>query len=304
MKVDHFTIAPNTPFSFRGFQWLQLVKIRISLLAAVSSFIGYILYSNTLDIDAMAVSFGVFFLAGGAGAMNHYQDRFVDRHFSRTSNRPLPRKLISPPRVLLFSVCLMFLGLAVISFSRSSHLTWFTAMAAVFFYNGLYTPLKKRTNLAMIPGVFCGMIPPLIGWVAAGGHIASPQIIVLMGIWGLWQLPHFWLLLLKNQKEYLESDVPNMLHQLSGSQLKRILLVWIFGFACLAFLLPVVDVLIHPWTHWLLATGLFSMVVAFTYFLLLKDDFKKYSHLFTGLSLTMSFILTLIFVDRLTIFSF
>jgi protoheme IX farnesyltransferase len=287
-----------------GFRWLQLVKIRISLLAAVSSFIGYMIYSNTPDIDAMEVSLGVFFLACGAGAMNHYQDRFVDRLFSRTRNRPLPGKLISPPRVLFFSACLMFLGLAVIYLSRSSHWAWLTGMAAVLCYNGLYTPLKKRTNLAMIPGMFCGMIPPLIGWVAAGGPVASPQIIVLMGIWGLWQLPHFWLLILNNQKEYRESDVPNMLHQLSGSQLKRILLVWIFGFACLSFLLPVVDVLINPWAHWLLAAGLFPMTAVFTYFLLLKDDFKKYSHLFAGLNYTMGFILTLIFVDRLIILSF
>jgi protoheme IX farnesyltransferase len=280
------------------------MKLRISLLASLSAFTGYILHSENFNSNALLVSAGVFFLAAGAGAMNHYQDRFLDCLFCRTKGRPLPRKRIVPSWVLLFAWTMIVTGTAILLRGPFPGRAALLGLMAVFLYNGLYTPLKKKTSLALIPGVLCGLMPPLIGWVAADGDMAAPQIMILMVMWGLWQLPHFWLLILGNQQEYRESDIPNMLHLFTGSQLKKIILVWIFGFICTAFQLPMVNVLITPWLHWLLATGLLAMLSGVGYFLFIKSDFHNYPRLFHYLNYTMAFIITLILVDRYTIFFF
>src|SRR5580658_10341144 len=53
-----------------------------------------------------------------------------------------------------------------------------------------YTPLKKRTVWATFVGAFPGAIPPMIGWVAATGHLDRGAWL-LFGILFLWQFPHF-----------------------------------------------------------------------------------------------------------------
>ena len=42
---------------------------------------------------------------------------------------------------------------------------------AIIWYNGIYTPLKKKYALAVVPGSVIGAIPPAIGWVASGGYL-------------------------------------------------------------------------------------------------------------------------------------
>ena len=64
-------------------------------------------------------------------------------------------------------------------------------------YNGLYTPLKKKTCLAVLPGIVCGMLPPAIGWTAGvitANHTGYHTLILLMLVTGIWQVPHFMVL--------------------------------------------------------------------------------------------------------------
>lgn len=76
-------------------------------------------------------------------------------------------------------------------------LSCFYGLCAVIAYNGLYTPLKKKTLLAIIPGCLSGMLPALIGWSVTGQSVWNFDILMLMGILGLWQIPHTFIILLK-----------------------------------------------------------------------------------------------------------
>ena len=93
-------------------------------------------------------------------------------------------------------------------------------------YLGVYTPLKHRTSMALLPGVVCGSLSPLIGWLAAGAGITEPAVWSLMVLFGLWQPPHFWLVVMAHPDDYLQRPVPSMLRVFSRMQLSRILFMW------------------------------------------------------------------------------
>jgi protoheme IX farnesyltransferase len=69
----------------------------------------------------------------------------------------------------------------------------------------VYTLLKRKTPFAIIPGSLVGAIPPAVGWVAAGGYLFDPQIIIISFFFFIWQIPHFWLLLLIFDKDYKQA---------------------------------------------------------------------------------------------------
>ena len=108
----------------------------------------------------------------------------------------------------------------------------------LFWYNGVYTPLKKRSALAIIPGSLVGALPPMVGWVAAGGNIFDPQILILGSFFFIWQIPHFWLLLLIFGKDYEQAGFPTLTQIFNIDQLSRITFVWIAATFAVSTLLP------------------------------------------------------------------
>ena len=90
------------------------------------------------------------------------------------------------------------------------------AIFAVILYNGVYTPLKKKSVLAIIPGAFCGALPPYIGWLSGGGGVISYTAVLLIVLFVLWQIPHYLLVLLTFKDDYEKSSLPNFLKNVSG----------------------------------------------------------------------------------------
>ena len=97
---------------------------------------------------------------------------------------------------------------------------------ALICYNLLYTPLKKQTLLAIIPGTISGMLPPLIGWTAAGAIVTDQTIIIIMIVLGLWQIPHFFLILLKSDNTPEQNRYPSFKKIFSKTDLKLQVLIW------------------------------------------------------------------------------
>ena len=85
-------------------------------------------------------------------------------------------------------------------------LSWLT----LFFYNPVYTPLKRVTAFAVIPGSMVGALPPMIGWAGAGGSLTSEIIILVAIFFFIGQIPHFWLFLLMFGDQYKLADLPSL----------------------------------------------------------------------------------------------
>lgn len=232
----------NSKLSFSNFIFLaaELAKIRITLFVAFTTSIGYILFSGEIDYKLFFVSLGVFFLAAGASALNHLQEWKYDSLMERTKNRPLPSGKLSQETVVLVFIIYSLLGIFfLLSYSNLQGLL--LGVLNLVWYNLLYTPLKRNNPFAILPGSVVGAIPPIIGWVSAGGDIFNPEILSLSLFFFIWQIPHFWLLLILFAEDYEKAGYPTLKRVLTDKQIARITFYWILALVVITFFVPAIS---------------------------------------------------------------
>lgn len=216
---------------------LELTKIKITVFVMMTTALGYITAKGKIDPGIFLASLGILAVACGSAVINHYQERDTDVLMNRTKMRPIPSGRISPSGALMISLSLLTTGFTILIFS-SGFLAAVLAALNLLWYNGIYTPLKKKNAMAIIPGSLVGAIPPMVGWVAGGGYILDPQIIIISFFFFMWQIPHFWLLLLVLAKDYEQAGFPTLTKTFSYEQLGRITYVWIFATVITSLLIP------------------------------------------------------------------
>jgi heme o synthase len=215
----------------------SLSKIRISLSVTATTFTGFFVFSGNLSPSLLPLLGGIFLLASGSSALNHYQERKTDSLMERTRSRPIPSGLVSPGSVLLFTLLALVTGSLLLLYAFPAIILLLGLFNFVW-YNAVYTPLKRVTAFAVIPGSVTGGVPPLIGWLAAGGHWMDPEIVVIVLFFIVGQIPHFWLLLLRYGREYEMAGLPSLTTLFSPGQINRISYTWIVATAAASALLP------------------------------------------------------------------
>lgn len=204
----------------------ELGKVRISLPVALSALSGYILYKGEFSAQAIFLALGVFLMSCGSGALNHWQERKTDARMPRTRNRPIPSGKITSLQGFIITAGYLAAGSLILLVSNppvALLLSWVT----LFFYNLVYTPLKKISAFAVIPGSMVGALPPVIGWTAAGGAVDSRVILVVATFFFIGQIPHFWLLLLLFGEQYKLAGMPSLTDIFTDVQIKRVTYAWI-----------------------------------------------------------------------------
>ncbi len=214
---------------------LDLNKVRITFAVTLTTVAGYILAKGSIDQGMILPILGIFILACGSAVINHVQDRDKDAIMPRTRNRPIPSGNISTSFALIIGISEIIIG-SVLIYLGSGFLAMQLGVLALIWYNGIYTPLKRKTAFAVIPGSIIGAIPPLVGWVAAGGNLADPKAMVLALFFFMWQVPHFWLLMLKYGDEYQKAGFPSITSTISKRQLKYSTFLWTVATAVAALM--------------------------------------------------------------------
>ena len=157
--------------------------------------------------------------AGACGALNQWYEVDVDAKMRRTANRPLPAGRMERETALHFGVGLG--GFSVLLMGLATN--WLAAAllaASILFYVLVYTVwLKPRTAQNIVIGGAAGAFPPLIGWVAATGQVATLPVL-LFAIIFLWTPPHFWALSLFVRSDYAAAGIP-MLPVVAGAETTR-----------------------------------------------------------------------------------
>ncbi len=146
--------------------------------------------------------------SGGAGALNCYLDRDVDRKMGRTSWRPIPQGEVSPFNALLFGLGLIGLS-AVISVILLPLLAGLFIVLGAAIYVLFYTKyLKRRTTLNIVLGGSAGGCAPLAGWAAATGQLTAlvPWLMALLVF--VWTPSHFWALAMRAVGDYSKAGIP------------------------------------------------------------------------------------------------
>jgi protoheme IX farnesyltransferase len=276
----------------------ELTKIRITFFVMITTGFGYIAATDIFNLNLLLVLASVLSLACGSAVLNHYQERFTDALMERTKNRPIPSGKITPVKALEISILLILIGVALL-FIGGNLLSVFFGILNLIWYNGIYTPLKRKSSLAIIPGSLVGAIPPVIGWVAAGGDLLNPQILMIAFFFFIWQIPHFWLLLLVLDKDYSKAGMPTLTNLFSKNQLARITFMWIMATAISSLLLPMVA---------LVETEIIKYLIVFSVILLSINSLKllKYSEenssvlfAFRNINFFVLFVVSIISIDKL-----
>lgn len=278
--------------------FLELGKIRITFFVAFSTSIGYILFAQSITLQMIIVSIGVFLVASASSALNHFQESDTDALMQRTKKRPIPSGRISKEGAFLFSMVLFFSGSAVVYFS-SNITALFLSWSALLWYNIIYTPLKKRNAMAVVPGSVIGALPPVIGWVAAGGFPLDPEILALALFFFIWQIPHFWLLLLILDKDYEQAGFPTLTQIFNKMQLSRITFIWIAALAISSVLIPFFDLTSNIATSIILLS--FGAALIFKTKELLNSDFEKkvFKHAFHYINFYALLVVLILSIDKL-----
>lgn len=188
-KTDAPTLHNEYGISVHGVY--ELTKPRLSLLSVFTASLGYLVHDPLVNNFSIfvALTTGTAFSAAGAAALNQWLERKEDALMPRTSNRPIPAKLVSPQFAFFFGIFISIIGLTILLLGTNAWAFSFTLLTLIA-YLLLYTPLKKKSHFAIEVGAISGALPPLIGWVAAAN---SPTTYgwILFGILFAWQLPHF-----------------------------------------------------------------------------------------------------------------
>ena len=200
--------------------FLALTKPRVMSLVVFSGLCG-LLAAPALPPVALGFTaiLCIALAAGACGALNQWYEIDVDAKMRRTANRPLPAGRMDPQAALHFGVGLG--GFSVLLMGLATN--WLAALllaASILFYVLVYTVwLKPRTAQNIVVGGAAGAFPPLIGWVAATGHVAALPL-MLFAIIFLWTPPHFWALSLFVRSDYAAAGIP-MLPVVAGVEATR-----------------------------------------------------------------------------------
>ena len=223
-----------------------LFRVRIAVLAALSTATGYLVLRPELSLRLGVACAGVLLLAAGASALNQWQEREIDARMARTRTRPLPSGRLMPRPALAIACVLVTCGALVLTICGPRAVG--LGLTAVLAYNAVYTPLKRVTAFAAVPGSLVGVIPPAIGWTVAGGASDDPRLLALAFFLFVWQVPHFWLLLLSRADEYAAAGLPSLAGTLGPRALRRVAFVWMATAALAAPLLSWFGLTRSPWT--------------------------------------------------------
>jgi len=225
--------------------YLELSKVRITFAVTLTTITGFVLAAGEFNTNIIIPTIGIFILACGSAALNHFQEHKKDALMERTKSRPIPSGRISSQQALLFSLFLILTGSGLLLIGSGFTAFWL-GLLAVLWYNGIYTYLKRITAFAVVPGSVIGSIPPMVGWVAAGGSLLDPKAGILAFFFFIWQVPHFWLLLLKYGKEYETAGFPSLTAKYSDKQIKNITFMWTLSTAIASLMIPVFQLVNSP----------------------------------------------------------
>lgn len=244
--------------TFRDYQ--LLFKFPISSMSAFSAATGYLAYSRGLEWGLIPATVATLILAFAASAINEAQEYKLDAQMNRTRSRPIPSGKITPLRTVILASVLTVMGLLIL-WVQGGPLAAGLGALAMFWYNGIYTHVKRISSLASVWGSVIGAIPPAMGWVAAGGTLEGP-IYMLSFFFLMWQIPHFWLLALLVGRDYQKANFPTFGERLGQASLARVTFIWTVITAGSALFLPLFGLTSAPFLGFILfAAGIWLGIV-------------------------------------------
>ncbi len=184
-----------------------LSKPRLSTLVMITCAGGMWLAPGAIaPVRALLAVLSTAAVVGAANALNCYMERDLDARMRRTRDRPLPSGRLDPLVALALGVVVPTFAIPLLALS-AGRLTALLALVALGSYVLVYTPLKRRTPLALFVGTIPGAIPPAMGWATVTGRLDAGAW-ALFAVLAAWQLPHYLAVSLYLREDYGRAGLP------------------------------------------------------------------------------------------------
>ncbi|PTS98821.1 protoheme IX farnesyltransferase [Pedobacter sp. HMWF019] len=176
----------------------KLIKFRLTFLVVFSASVTFLIgcqmpiegvvpginWTNWLILIA-----GGFLVTSAANCFNEVIEVDLDKLMTRTKDRPMPAGHMTTGQGLVSGLVMGLLGTWLLG--RLNIETGLLSVFSIFLYAFAYTPMKRKSPIAVFVGAIPGALPPLIGYVAAHGKIDKIAVVLFL-IQFVWQFPHFW----------------------------------------------------------------------------------------------------------------
>lgn len=188
--------------------YVALTKPRLNLLVVATSAAGYYLGSTEAPelVPMTQAVCGTALVAAGSAALNQVLERDTDALMRRTRMRPLPDGRIDTDDARIFGIALSLFGILLLGLTANA-MSALLALTTLVVYVVVYTPLKRRSEMATLIGAIPGALPPLIGWAAGHGTLSAGGW-SLFAIVFLWQIPHFMAIAWLFREDYGKAGFP------------------------------------------------------------------------------------------------
>ena len=141
--------------------YLQLIKVSLSIMVVFSSVISYLLAPKVVEYDwwmILLLFVGGMLVTGSANAINQVVEKDTDAMMKRTAKRPIASGRMSTQEGWAFAILTGAMGVFILG----NYFNWLSAGLAalsLFLYGFIYTPLKKVNSIAVLMGAIPGAFP-------------------------------------------------------------------------------------------------------------------------------------------------
>ena len=151
----------------------KLIKFRLTFLVVFSASISFLIGSKVNGVIDWGnwglLIAGGFLVTGAANCFNEIIEKDLDKLMKRTMDRPFPSGRMNTGQGLVIGLFMGLLGTYLLG--KLNLTTGYLSVFSILLYAFAYTPLKRKSPVAVFVGAIPGALPPLIGYVAA-----HPQI--------------------------------------------------------------------------------------------------------------------------------
>jgi protoheme IX farnesyltransferase len=171
----------------------KLIKLRLTFLVVFSASISFLIGSKVngeiVWKNWIILIIGGFLVTAAANCFNEIIEKDFDRLMKRTKDRPIPAGRMATGQALVIGLFMAIFGTYLLG--QLNLTAGYLSVFSILLYAFAYTPLKRKSPIAVFVGAIPGALPPLIGYVAAHEKI-DVIALILFGIQFIWQFPHFW----------------------------------------------------------------------------------------------------------------
>ncbi|KAG0261264.1 Protoheme IX farnesyltransferase, mitochondrial [Mortierella polycephala] len=170
--------------------YMDLSKARLGALVTLTTMSGYAMTTAAASLPTLfSLTVGTALCITSANAYNQFVEPPYDAQMSRTRNRILVRKAVSPLHAWSFATATGLAGVGLLA-AAVNPLTAALGAANLVLYAGVYTPMKRMSIVNTWVGAIVGAIPPMMGWAACTNSL-DPEAWLLGALLFAWQFPHF-----------------------------------------------------------------------------------------------------------------